>query len=71
MIRAKFRCWYVSKREDGTESVRLGAVVGTEGDNAEWSKATPNGLLEMVISNPSAQGYFEQGKDYYLNIERV
>jgi hypothetical protein len=74
-IRAKFVCQSVTKDEDAsdpTERVCLGAVTADgAGDNAEWSKWTPSGSLQLWITNPGAHGAFEPGKQYYLDITQV
>lgn len=68
-LRAKFSCDSV-KGEGYGELVNLTAVYGKdEKDNEEnnqFSEATPSGSHEMVVSNPDAKGFFEVGKDYYL-----
>ena len=71
-IRAKFSVWGVVKdTEYNTERVELHAVYGNSDEdneeNNQFSEATPVGDLHMTISNPSAQGFFEQGKEYYLD----
>ncbi|MDU7382442.1 MAG: hypothetical protein E7L09_29550 [Enterobacteriaceae bacterium] len=38
-------------------------------ENKTWSKYTPGGLLQMHISNPAAFSQFEQGKEYYIDIQ--
>ena len=48
------------------------AVYGTEGENADYSKATPNGQLNITIDKETkASEFFERGKDYYLTFEEV
>lgn len=70
-LRAKFYCHSIIS--DGM--VKLSAVYGTdEKDNEEnnqFSEATPYGELEMMVSNPSAKDFFEQGKTYYLDFTEV
>lgn len=67
-IRAKFQVQGVKRTIYG-ESIELAAVNGKDGSaNAAWSKATPSGKLEMHISNPDAQGRFEPGRFYFLDI---
>lgn len=36
--------------------------------NEEWSKATPNGSLEMTITNPAALDLLKLGTAYYLDL---
>lgn len=68
MITAKFTCHTIRPSEE-YEIVGLSPVYGPA--NEPWSSATPAGLLELYISNPSARGKFERGKDYMLTIEPV
>lgn len=35
--------------------------------NAEWSKYTPSGKLEMCVTNPAAVEKFEVGKSYFID----
>jgi hypothetical protein len=76
MVRAKFRC--VEKRSSVSnygsgpkpveqEAVVLQPVAGP--GNEEWSKYTPSGKLEMVITNPAAVSQFAVGQDYILTFE--
>lgn len=78
-VRAKF---YVQKVEhmhtpvpgEVCANVSLAPVFGTFGDgkdNETWSKYTPNGKLEMTITNPDAIGQFEIGRAYFLTFDPV
>lgn len=68
-IVAKFRCQLVSKDAQGNETVTLNPVTGKDGSaNAQWSKWTPSGKLEMTITNPPAQGQLVPGKEYLVTI---
>ena len=72
MIVAKFKCESVAKPSESngdTESISLSAVYGP--GNETWSKFTPSGSLSMSISNPAAQGKFQPGKSYLLNISEA
>lgn len=69
-IRAKFQCTSVEKF-DVQEDVTLHPVVGGSNENKSFSKWTPSGSLLMTITNPTALGFFEVGKEYYLDITRV
>jgi hypothetical protein len=48
--------------------VKLAAVYGDGKGNETWSKYTPQGSLEMTITNPAAIEAFELGKSYFLDI---
>ncbi len=69
-LRSKFTCHSV-KDEGYGELVNLTAVYGTDDkdneENNQFSEATPSGELTMMVSNPDAKGFFEVGKDYYLD----
>ena len=81
-IVAKFDCQSVNttpryKDEDDTEqypkteSIKLTAVVGADGDNEDWAKYTPSGSVELTVDNPRAQGFFKPGAEYFVYFEEV
>lgn len=50
-----------------TDKVRLGAIYGKEGENADFASATPSGECWMQIeSGRPALAFFEPGKRYYV-----
>lgn len=68
-VRAKFNCVSVEPNPGGEGvDVLMRAVIGEEGDNAEWSKWTPTGELTMHVTNPSAAERFVPGWDYFIDI---
>lgn len=68
-VRAKFQCNSINKSPDNsTAVVHLIAVTTGSTENETWSKYTPSGQLQMVISNPAAAEQFEQGKEYFIDI---
>jgi len=69
-VRAKFQCNAVIPNSWGKGvTAHFCAVYGTEGENADYSKATPCGNLNMVIDESTpASTFFVQGKQYYLDI---
>ncbi len=76
MVRAKFQCESVTKHAYGSEQVKLRAVCAAPGEklnaeNESFSKATPNGSMEMGIDNPGAQGFFKPGQSYYLDFSEA
>jgi len=79
MIRAKLRAESVVNYEStvngekSSEQICLRAVYSSDpnSENYAWSKFTPNAELTMTITNPSAWGHFEVGKEYYLDITQV
>lgn len=49
------------------KKVKLGCVYGKEGENADYSKATPSGECWMQIdAGTKAAGFFKPGKSYYV-----
>ena len=52
--------------------VRLGAIYGKEGENKDFSDATPSGECWMQISDGRpALTFFEPGTDYYVTFTKV
>ena len=69
-VRAKFRCHFIQKADDNSHcTVHMSPVTDDTPENKTWSKYTPGGLLQMHISNPAAFSQFEQGKEYYIDIQ--
>lgn len=72
-VRAKFRCQaiqHLTTSSPGDVAAHLTFFPVYEdgsGQNASWSKYTPNGKLEMTITNPAAIEAFELGKAYFLD----
>ena len=74
-VKAKFRVDSISKYYEGTDNegrtINMTAVIGTAGDNSDWSKYTTAGQLQMNVTNPSAFEQFKEGGVYYLTFEPV
>jgi hypothetical protein len=52
-----------------SEQIKLRAVYGQEGSpNAQWSKWTPNGFLELSITNPGAWGKVLPGQFFFVDL---
>ncbi len=68
-VRAKFSCATVTKDSSKNETVTLQAV--SDDVNKAWSRWTPGGQLSLTISEEGAQGHFEPGRCYYLDISPV
>ena len=47
--------------------VSLRAFWGDGKGNETWSKATPQGEIKMMITNPGAIDQFDLGKDYFID----
>lgn len=70
-VRAKFKCNSIT--DNGySKNASLTAVYGTTSENADFSKATPSGSLQIAIDKDvPASDFFEPQKDYYLTFEKV
>ncbi|MBW4689592.1 MAG: hypothetical protein KME40_32000 [Komarekiella atlantica HA4396-MV6] len=71
-MRAKFQVNAVNKSPDSVSvEVQLSPVVGTDGENKDFWEATPNGRLEMTITNPNVMEFLKVNKQYYLDFSEV
>lgn len=72
-VKAKFTCSSVIANAYGNSTTaHFHAVYGSNGENADYAKATPCGNISIVIDNDvPASKFFEQGTDYYLTFEAV
>lgn len=73
---AKMRCNAVeSSKWSATQvshKVRLGAIYGKEGENKDFSEATPSGECWMQIdASRPALSFFEPGQDYYVTFTKA
>ncbi len=72
-VRAKFRVMSITPAQSNdpnyvATTVSMIPVWEQDGVNKEWSKATPSGKLDMLITNPDAIERFENGKQYFVDI---
>lgn len=72
---AKMKCsaTETTKHQYGqTVKVRLGAIYGKEGENRDFSAATPSGecWMQIDVGRPAAE-FFEPGADYYVTFTKV
>lgn len=69
-VRAKFRCHFIQKADDDSHrTIHMSPVTTDTPENKTWAKFTPGGQLQMVVSNPAAFEQFEQGKEYFIDIQ--
>ncbi len=72
-VRAKFQCQsinHIMTHSPGEQTAILTFAPvydNGSGENKTWSKYTPQGKLEMTVTNPDAVAAFEVGKSYYLD----
>ena len=72
MVRAKFVCQNVHHLHTSTPGdvcayISMMPVYNDSPENATWSKYTPGGLIQLIITNPAAIDKFELGKFYYVD----
>lgn len=68
-VKAKFLCQSVTDYGKSKE-IKMGAVYGKEGENADFTKYTPVGNLNIYIEKDApASNYFNPGKEYYLTFD--
>lgn len=72
-VRAKFVCMGINHMHTFSDTqpaeVTLRPVwTGDDGVNKQWSEATPQGELKMLITNPAAIEAFELGKSYFVDL---
>jgi hypothetical protein len=73
-VKAKFICLNMETgaTPESATIVSFNAIYGTEGENADYAKATPSGQLLMGIDpGTTASTFFELGKSYYLTFEQA
>lgn len=68
--RAKFQCHSVTDH-GFNKTVKLGVVYSRKDgeENYDFTKATPNGTIEMQIDNPNASVLFHPQRYYYVEFE--
>lgn len=70
-VKAKFKCDSITEYLYSKEA-NCNAVYGKEGENADFTKATPSGNLKISIAKDvPASDFFEVGKEFYLTFEKV
>lgn len=71
-VRAKLRCTSI---EDFGQSKKIKLAVvydpTANGEDANFTKATPSGEVWMTVDNPAASIQFEAGKCYYLDFSEA
>lgn len=73
IMRAKFQVSSVLPNPWGDhnmESFIASAVYSDDPSNPnhQWSQATPSGTLQLLISNPAAQGKLKVGQQFFIDL---
>lgn len=61
-VKAKFKVTKLEVYEGDLLKVFMSAVIKDK-SNVDWSKWTPNGSIEMTITNPEVLDYFVPGEE--------
>ena len=69
-VQARMLCHYITDYGVENKHVCLKPVIGGSG-NESYSKWTPNGNLELTITNPEAAVQFVPGRVYDVVISEV
>lgn len=62
VVRAKFSCGHIA---DGR--VVMSPVYSGSEENEQFFRATPCGLIDLQVVNPTALAAFQPGKEYYVD----
>ncbi len=70
IVKAKFIC--ESVKDFGVQKeVQCTAVTRGSEENLSFHKYTPSGTLTMLVDNPTTDGFFKPGKEFYVNFEEA
>ena len=70
-IRAKFVVETVTHYREPGAIVSLDPVYGEAGENKQFWQATPQGKIDMTITNPAAARLFTPGQAFYVDFTPV
>lgn len=70
-ILAKFKAGSVTDYGNNNHDVTLSPVTSGSEENKSFSVWTPTGKIEMHITNPECIGFFEPGKEYYVEFKKA
>lgn len=68
-ILAKFKVGSTTDYGNNNLNVKMSPVVNGSEENKSFSIYTPSGSIEMHITNPDVLGFFEAGKEYYVEFK--
>ncbi len=71
-ILAKFKVGSITDFGNNNHGVNMSPVTssGSE-ENKSFSMYTPSGEIKMHITNPDCIGFFEAGKEYYVEFTKA
>ena len=68
---AKMQCVGAQSDPNSGMVVKLNVVTAEREENRTFSKYTPTGSLELVITNESALDFFVTGQEYLITMEKA
>lgn len=69
-VLAKFKVGSVTDFGNNNHEVKMTPVIGGSEENKSFSMYTPSGDVRLLINNPDTIGFFEAGKEYYLEFKK-
>jgi hypothetical protein len=62
----------VKEFKGGQKQVLLSAIYGHEGENKDFTDATPSGAIEITVgAGKPAADHFKPGRKYYVSFDEV
>lgn len=68
-VLAKFKVGSVTDYGNNNHEVKMTPVTTGSVENKSFSLYTPSGEARLLINNPDTIGFFEAGKEYYLEFK--
>lgn len=70
-ILAKFKVGSTTDFGNDNIEVKMTPVTSGSEENKSFSKYTPTGDIRLHITNPEVVGFFEAGKEYYVEFKKA
>lgn len=70
-ILAKFKVGSTTDFGNDNLEVKMTPVIGDSEENKSFSKYTPSGDIRLHITNPAVLGFFEAGKQYFVEFSKA
>ena len=67
----KFKVGSVTDFGNDNHNIKMSPVTNDNNLNKSFSMYTPSGSIEMHITNPNCIGFFEAGKEYYVEFKKA
>lgn len=76
-MRAKMRINHIDNRHEGQETLHFHAVSASNypadglDENNTYAKFTPNGMVQVTVTNPTLLGKFKKDEEYYIDFTKA